>query len=342
MNKDRNISLDILRIIATMAVVLLHVVTGVMDNVDMALYPKEQVVFLVIRDLITWCVPVFIMISGYLFLRRDKKITYGVMFAKYIRRIVLALFVFGVPYALIELLINSKTFKIGMVWQSILNVCVGNTWSHMWYLYLVILLYLITPALKYVISKVPDIIVWIVMAVIFFSSSILPFIKNTLGMDSLPMMPGDMIYLFYYLCGYELNRLERRKNKAAAFSCITVVALVVIYMIADRCGGNAMVMAYNYPFTVVVSISLFEAVLLFPMEMNEKITARLKSISGLCFSIYLIHPIFINFLYKFLNITILDMPVFVSIPAFFFGILAASVIGAYVINKITVLRKYVL
>ena len=65
---ERESFLDKLRAAATCAVVMLHTVTGVMDNTDMNLYPFEKKVFLVALDLICWCVPVFLIISGYLFL----------------------------------------------------------------------------------------------------------------------------------------------------------------------------------------------------------------------------------------------------------------------------------
>ena len=73
--KEREVFLDKLRVAATCAVVLLHTVTGVMDHTDMEAYPLEKTVFLVLLDLVCWCVPVFLLISGYLFLNPGRKIT---------------------------------------------------------------------------------------------------------------------------------------------------------------------------------------------------------------------------------------------------------------------------
>ena len=146
--KERAVFLDKLRVAATCAVVLLHTVTGVMDHTDMGDYPVEKTVFLVLLDLICWCVPVFLMISGYLFLNPDRKITMGKMLCRYCRRIVSALFVFGVPYACLEQIATERCFRWHMIGNSFLMVLRGESWSHMWYLYRLLGLYLCMPLLS--------------------------------------------------------------------------------------------------------------------------------------------------------------------------------------------------
>ena len=81
--KERTVFLDKLRVAATCAVVLLHTVTGVMDHTGMGAYPLEKKVFLVILDLVCWCVPVFLLISGYLFLNPDRELGMRKMLLKY-------------------------------------------------------------------------------------------------------------------------------------------------------------------------------------------------------------------------------------------------------------------
>ena len=55
--REREAFLDRLR-------VMLHTATGVMDATDMSLYPEENRVFLTVMDLVCWCVPVFLVLSG--------------------------------------------------------------------------------------------------------------------------------------------------------------------------------------------------------------------------------------------------------------------------------------
>ena len=92
--KQREVFPDILRTAATCAVVLLHTVTGVMDHTDMLEYPVQSRIFQALLDLSCWCVPVFVMISGYFFLDPKRELTFRLMLTKYCRRIALALLLF--------------------------------------------------------------------------------------------------------------------------------------------------------------------------------------------------------------------------------------------------------
>lgn len=62
--------LNILRWMATIAVVLIHVITAESD-----IYESYRLLY-VIRNLLNWCVPIFVMISGVLFLNPEKKFQY--------------------------------------------------------------------------------------------------------------------------------------------------------------------------------------------------------------------------------------------------------------------------
>ena len=150
-------------------------------------------------DLVTWCVPIFLLISGYLFLNPERTLTYPVMIKKYCRRIALAILLFGVPYAASELVVAERTFRIRMIPEALKMTLTGHTWSHMWYLYLILFLYLITPLLKKVLRVLPVWGVAAVMAVIFLGSSVAPFLNKVLDVNSIPVLPDGGVYFLYYL-----------------------------------------------------------------------------------------------------------------------------------------------
>ena len=107
--------LDVLRVLATCAVVLMHVLTGATDVTDASIVPEYRSLLLSVMDLVTWCVPIFLLMSGYLFLNPERTLTYPVMIKKYCRRIALAILLFGVPYAASELVVAERTFRIRMI-----------------------------------------------------------------------------------------------------------------------------------------------------------------------------------------------------------------------------------
>lgn len=350
---NRSLFLDKLRVAATCAVVLLHTVTGVMDTTDMSKYSLEKIVFLVALDLITWCVPIFVLISGYLFLNPAKEISFRQMLTKYCRRILLALFLFGVPYACLELIAVERTFRVGMLGEAVLMVCRGKTWSHMWYLYMILLLYLVTPALKWLLKRMPRTILYGVLAFLLLGSSILPFVKKLFELEALVVLPDGGIYFFYYLCGYLFasakGNAAKESGKRKVLSRIAFAVLFGLFggMVCSRLFGNYSVqMAYNYPFTVAASLLLMW--LAWSREhgrdLNKEAKGRdlLGRMSGLCFTIYLIHPVFLNVFYKFLHITLLDFPIWFSLPGIFLVVLVLSLIVAWLLYQIPIMRKWVL
>ena len=346
--------LDVLRVLATCAVVLMHVLTGATDVTDASIVPEYRSLLLSVMDLVTWCVPIFLLISGYLFLNPERTLTYPVMIKKYCRRIALAILLFGVPYAASELVVAERTFRIRMIPEALKMTLMGHTWSHMWYLYLILFLYLITPLLKKVLRVLPVWGVAAVMAVIFLGSSVAPFLNKVLDVNSIPVLPDGGVYFLYYLCGYFFAVREVCVDKGRNVWLTVAVAVLALGMILSRTlAGFSIQMAYNYPFTVLL------AVLLFAAGWNgsiKKYRIPWQEAGALSFAVYLVHPVYVNLLYKFVKITpftVLEQcgvqsvaagqaVLILLLAAFCLVVLALATATAWVLRKIPVLRKYVL
>ena len=389
--------LDVLRVLATCAVVLMHVLTGATDVTDASIVPEYRSLLLSVMDLVTWCVPIFLLISGYLFLNPERILTYPVMVKKYCRRIALAILLFGVPYAASELVVTERTFRIMMIPEALKMTLTGHTWSHMWYLYLIFFLYLVTPFLKKVLRVLPVWGVAAVMAVIFLGSSVAPFLNKVLDVNSIPVLPDGGVYFLYYLCGYLFAVREVRVDKgrnvggqmvepgsgrragdntewdgetqnveSQAWNVWLIAAAVLIMgMILSRTlAGFSIQMAYNYPFTVLLAVLLFAAgwkggqdgAASAAREKDRIHRIPWQEAGALSFAVYLVHPVYVNLLYKFVKITpftVLEQCGVQSVAAghavlilllavFCLVVLALATATAWVLRKIPVLRKYVL
>lgn len=346
--------LDVLRVLATCAVVLMHVLTGATDVTDASIVPEYRSLLLSVMDLVTWCVPIFLLISGYLFLNPERTLTYPVMIKKYCRRIALAILLFGVPYAASELVVAERTFRIRMIPEALKMTLMGHTWSHMWYLYLILFLYLITALLKKVLRVLPVWGVVAMMAVIFLGSSVAPFLNKVLDVNSIPVLPDGGVYFLYYLCGYFFAVREVCVDKGRNVWLTAAVAVLALGMILSRTlAGFSIQMAYNYPFTVLL------AVLLFAAGWNGSIKKHRipwQEAGALSFAVYLVHPVYVNLLYKFVKITpftVLEQcgvqsvaagqtVLILLLAAFCLVVLALATATAWVLRKIPVLRKFVL
>lgn len=413
--------LDALRVLATCAVVLMHVLTGATDVTDASIVPEYRSLLLSVMDLVTWCVPIFLLISGYLFLNPERTLTYPVMIKKYCRRIALAILLFGVPYAASELVVTERTFRIRMIPEALKMTLMGHTWSHMWYLYLILFLYLITPLLKKVLRVLPVWGVAAVMAVIFLGSSVAPFLNKVLDVNSIPVLPDGGVYFLYYLCGYlfavrevcvdkgrnaggqmvESGKGERvvtsqnigtsgkdmkagdsgngrwaggntewdggtQTVESRAWNVWLIAATVLaLGMILSRTlVGFSIQMAYNYPFTVLLSVLLFAAgwnggrdgAASAAREKDRIHWIPWQEAGALSFAVYLVHPVYVNLLYKFVKITpftVLEqcgvqsvaagrVVLILLLAAFCLVVLALATATAWVLRKIPVLRKFVL
>lgn len=380
--------LDVLRVLATCAVVLMHVLTGATDVTDASIVPEYRSLLLSVMDLVTWCVPIFLLISGYLFLNPERTLTYPVMIKKYCRRIALAILLFGVPYAASELVVAERTFRIRMIPEALKMTLTGHTWSHMWYLYLILFLYLITPLLKKVLRVLPVWGVAAVMAVIFLGSSVAPFLNKVLDVNSIPVLPDGSVYFLYYLCGYFFAVREVCVDKAESSGTsgkgmetgdttepvrgkrignvwLMAAAVLMMGMILSRTlAGFSIQMAYNYPFTVLLAVLLFAAgwngggdsAALAAREKNRIHRIPWQEAGALSFAVYLVHPVYVNLLYKFVKITpftVLEQcgvqsvaagqaVLILLLAAFCLVVLALATATACVLRKIPVLRKFVL
>ena len=110
----------------------------------------------------------------------------------------------------------------------------GHTWSHMWYLYLILFLYLITPLLKKVLRVLPVWGVAAMMAVIFLGSSVAPFLNKVLDVNSIPVLPDGGVYFLYYLCGYFFAVREVCVDKGRNVWLTAAVAVLALGMILSR------------------------------------------------------------------------------------------------------------
>ena len=338
----RQAFLDVLRVLATMAVVLMHAVSGVLNGgYDFTGWDRRVKAFHALVDVCAVSVPVFLMISGYLFLDPKREITWKDALFRYCRRILLALLVFGIPFSLLEQIMAVKGFSLSMLPTAVWHTLTGRSWSHLWYLYLILILYALTPALKWFLAKYPNAATWGVMLLILLGSSLIPYCLAFLGVGLRWPIPNEFIYLFYYLCGYVFVTKKGIYSKRNAVTCFA--AFLVLEFMAGALrfeDGYRIDMAYANPLTVFASILLFAGIR-FLWEDKEAGKA-VTFLSPLCFGVYLIHPVFLNFCYKFLHVSIMDFRFFIGVPLFFLIAYVGALIGAWILRKIPVFRKYIL
>lgn len=138
--KQRIDYLDYLRLVAIFGVITVHVATSL--NFYHQDYAGLNWQILNFWDgLSRFCVPVFIMISGALFLNPNFELNRDKLFNKYLRRIVTAYVIWQLIYC------GWYYFAKGSDLVTVARLLLGS-YDHLWYLPMIAGLYLVTPLLR--------------------------------------------------------------------------------------------------------------------------------------------------------------------------------------------------
>lgn len=141
------------RAFGALAVVLLHTIIEMRLHVFVGEQAQElsagrAVAYSFISTGFTrWAVPVFFMVTGALLLDPQKHMRNKYVW-HYAQRIVFVLGTFGLAFAAIELYVDGVPVGWGLVVQAVFNVLTANSWDHLWYLYALLDIYLLLPALR--------------------------------------------------------------------------------------------------------------------------------------------------------------------------------------------------
>lgn len=136
MNNSRTYYLDFLRILAVIAVVIIHV-TGE-EWYSVAVETQTWKIMTVYNCLFRWAVPVFMMISGALFLNPSKTLDLKTLFGKYFFRLVTVYLLWSFIHGWI---FGARTLR-----SLIQNTIMGH--FHLWYIPMAACMYLLIPILK--------------------------------------------------------------------------------------------------------------------------------------------------------------------------------------------------
>jgi surface polysaccharide O-acyltransferase-like enzyme len=336
--------LNTLRVFATFAVIMLHVFVLTNACFQGMLTQLETYICVILRNLWQWCVPMFAMISGVLFLNPKKDITIEKILKKYFGRLILAIIIFGIPYSFMEILFESNmSFNIRQIGGAALNTIQGRSWDHMWYLYMLAGLYLCIPMIRIFVFNAPKKVVKFTLAVLFVFTSVIPTLETIIPYKFGIYIPIDSVYVFYFLLGYHIhyNRIMM-KNNVLLLSVMLYLVFTVLMPLNDSfvslsTGGDIILTGYNSPVVVMITFAIFCG-----FRQKNKALKTAGIIAPMCLGIYLVHMVFINFLYKFIKISPEKYPLPVIVILASLTTIVLSTAFSCLARKIKIVKKYIL
>lgn len=277
-----------------------------------------------------WAVPVFLMVTGALLLNRNKQLSIKKIWLKYITRVFVAVVVFGFLYNLFDLITLHQDITIESLLNGFMEVYFGTSWSHLWYLYLIIAIYILLPFYKKIANQMKEREYIYLFLVFLIFISLFNFLSN---IDCKPAfyICVSSIYPCYLFVGNYINiYLKKSKNSFLFFIIATIILLVVsvlryIYQIEFL----------NYVFVYSSALVFFQAWFLFKsiMSMNkEKMTVVKKvllKIDYCSFGMYLVHMFVIRYAVKNLHLNAVKEPINLLLIVFFSLIFSFTIVYLY-------------
>lgn len=321
-----------LRAISAAAIVLLHVVAGWESGGGIPLGIRWYIDDVFIQLLVRWAVPCFIMISGSLLLNPQKELElHKVM--RYIGRMFAVLITFGLGFCFIETYMNGTHDIKGLIIVSLKNLAEGKSWSHMWYIYMLIGLYMITPMLRVFVKGTSEKTYRFTLLVLFVFTILIPTIGRITGLEIETFIPIGTSYLFYYLMGYYLSKRDVNRTIMLALGVSGILGLVITCVMQSediQIGtepDNIFVAMYAVTIFAIAGKSVWLA-----KAADSKI---IKSVSKYSFGIYILHPMFLNILNKGLGVFPDILPMLIGETAFFI----TAFLGAYLCSVLLCLIR---
>lgn len=332
--KKRIIWIDILRIVGMIGVITIHITKNTIETFGLS--GMAKIFFLIICNLCNFTLPLFVMVSGSLLLSKD--ICYKEIFVKYIKRMLLVIIFIGGIFAFMEEFYINRRIDVLLFYNVINRIITGRLWEHMWYLYLIIALYLITPLLR-VWCKNSDKRSQQVLLIILFITTVLKYdMSNLFNIDIAFYVPITVGFVFAYLFGYYLYNNEISSKMQIILNILGILAVITIILLTYF---NIACYLIDYTSTLSIIVTANVYLLIKKVNIASIKICNIISLLGECsFGIYIFHQLFINIIYKILKFNIILNFPYVFLPIYILVIFITTFICVYLLRKINVMRKY--
>ncbi len=342
---------DLLRAFATLAVILLHLAGSQMGAV--AAGSAAWRTFNLYDGLVRWCVPVFVMLSAMFMLDTKRSLPLTKLLFHNCLRVLVCLLLWSGIYAVASYMLAGGRFSWEGLWQNILSALRGNTHYHLWFLYMILGLYLITPILRaFCDGANRGDFHWFFLLCFLFASLLPTAFRLWPNSTAVIQVWYDRLdiqlvmgYVGYYVAGYYLREFVIGRIAEAVIYVLGVLGAVVTVWgtaVLSRQAGRLVDVFYGYfspnvcAFSVAVVV-LFRYVLGVSEERSRR--QRLSGVARISFGIYLVHDLFIMLL-RFWGITTLTFSPVASVPILTAVVFLCSFAVAWLISKIPFVGRW--
>lgn len=343
--KNREAAFDYLRAMAAFSVVIIHTCAAQWKVLDVNTSP--WVVLHIYDMLMKFSVPVFFMISGRFLLDTSKNISSKKLLKKGTRIMIAFVFWSAVYTALniFRVVMGGGNLKENLKWI-IVEFFSGE--YHMWFLYAIFGLYLVTPLLRKIVESKRLTEYFLILFFIF--GLVWPFVEKLPKVGVLFTNAGTAMtfhmtvgFTGYYVLGYYLYKYPVIKSKAIILYILGTLGLVftvaATFFASRKAGKVDEEMAlYLSPCVAFTAAAVYTAFL--KIFANKKISKPVQIVSKYSFGCYLAHPLFL-WIFEWIGFVPTAFCTVVSVPLIAVCAMSLSLLLTWIFSKIPLLRGVV-
>ena len=327
---QRNLGLDLIKIIATVAMIGLHTVATKYSRFNLIVY-----------CLCGCAMPLFFMTNGYLTLTKPK-IDFLYPMQK-IRNILLLTLLWNIIGAVFDYI---KTKDFHRIPVNILGSYIQQgTMYQFWFFGTLIIIYLALPLLKYIFDR-PK-LKWPLFMLLFLACTALTvfsIISNVPLVKSVPQPFRLWTWLFYYFLGGILKQFQEKITRFLNFklhAALTVFFTLTYVLYQDRFFADAIksrLAEYTYDsLTIMLWVTaLFLFFLRLDIANKPKLAGAITGLTPLMFGCYIVHVPYISLLVS--KVTVLWNVNFGLLN--FAAVLLISLLTVFLLRKVKFINRY--
>jgi surface polysaccharide O-acyltransferase-like enzyme len=285
----RAAELDLLRVLAAFAVVVIHVSSMIV----LKKYPAGPAVWweaVALDGICRWCVPIFVMVSGALLIPNGTEGA-GRFFQKRLARIGVPLVFWTVFYLAFRKLVDEPTLTPRAMAGTIIR---GTPYYHMYFLYMIAGLYLLTPMLRIFWAGARH---WMILL------TAMVLLLSAVGETKWAWIRGDVempsiFSLFWRFIGYYLLGAVVASSGASARMGLAACAVFVLAAVGAVIGFGTRGSPYLFDFLSVTVVAMSVAIFIAGVSLRgegwlRRIAKRplFHEMVVCSLGIYLVHPL---------------------------------------------------
>lgn len=301
-NRERNLNLDLLRIVAIGAIVLIHSSGGYLIYNSFNNGAHWWIVSVSYSGFLKWATGVFTMLSGAFLLSEDKSKDIWKFLKNRMTRVLIPFVIWALIYKIIENPNSFIDFNFQTVKTFIKEIYAGNVEYHLWFIYMLFILYLLTPIFSAIVNhqnknlKYYFIGLWLIFN--FFPDYIAKFKDIQFGSTYYLEI---MKYSGFYILGYTLKDIKIKQKwwLLLGFLVLSLINIYGTYTLSNNNGYNDYFFLNRLNITNILSaifIFIFFNSFNLKIDKAKKRSQFLINVSLVSYGIFLNHVLILHFL----------------------------------------------